>query len=535
MSESIRQAYALLESVMDGSQSQSPRVTITHELQSKGVPLLRSHLGRIEDGFAAFRKKDESYDLEEAPQSLIDDVHAFRHFLLNAERQLNDKQFGNATNPGDYGTDIKRHWMTALFANDPYDIRTVCDITDSTAHQEEAAKIVHTVRTAHPADGARQLLAEAKVRLSSTSKGVQSALLDVMEELSNASRYEMLAKVDLYIRSGHAEHDLKDGGNPDATELRAAIAEFQRLSPADMEYATQLDNANTALLERFRHVFLDISIRINKSNDTITVKNHGTLAQAERASDGTAPTGHVDAAILNVDGKTLHAAVVSSNQTMSNMVKQGQQLARYTKGLQQAFEPTTQVEMTALFRAQHPNEPIRANSERHIFFKQIGVNPSDLIFLSRLDQLQVLTALTAYHHFQQREDTRFLMVGKDLDWTPADYKGPLFAAKALQTLLPILEKITHPDTVLRENSHAESLIGQTAEAILQVINVINDAPETQAHAEQFHAFGVGLKFMVATAKQNTSKNIDVRACENLSNALRLIESPAPALSTPSTP
>ena len=205
-SPSITQARAVLSSVLDGPSKDLNRSRTTTLLHQQIIPLLSAQFARIDGAVSAIHNPSEEFELSRASQSLIDDVHDFRHFFLDAERSLNDKVFKNAKNDG-YGSTIKRYWANEIFKNDPFDVRAICDITDAAAHQEESAKILHAINSASADDGASQLLAELKVRLASPGKGMHSAVLSVIEQLSNAERYEMLAKVDLYIRSGRADHD----------------------------------------------------------------------------------------------------------------------------------------------------------------------------------------------------------------------------------------------------------------------------------------------------------------------------------------
>ena len=73
------------------------------------VPSRASGIFRIDGAVSALHNPSEEFELSRASQSLIDDVHDFRHFFLDAERSLNDKVFKNAKNDG-YGSTIKRYW-----------------------------------------------------------------------------------------------------------------------------------------------------------------------------------------------------------------------------------------------------------------------------------------------------------------------------------------------------------------------------------------------------------------------------------------
>ena len=106
-SPSITQARAVLSSVLEGDAKDLKRADITRLLHTQITPLLATQFARIDGAVSALHNPSEEFELSRASQSLIDDVHDFRHFFLDAERSLNDKVFKNAKNDG-YGSTIKR-------------------------------------------------------------------------------------------------------------------------------------------------------------------------------------------------------------------------------------------------------------------------------------------------------------------------------------------------------------------------------------------------------------------------------------------
>ena len=537
-SPSITQARAVLSSVLDGPSKDLNRSRTTTLLHQQIIPLLSAQFARIDGAVSAIHNPSEEFELSRASQSLIDDVHDFRHFFLDAERSLNDKVFKNAKNDG-YGSTIKRYWANEIFKNDPFDVRAICDITDAAAHQEESAKILHAINSASADDGASQLLAELKVRLASPGKGMHSAVLSVIEQLSNAERYEMLAKVDLYIRSGRADHDL-DPGNKNTKTLRAALQNFiiKSNNPDKSGYSAAVQKAQEELLTQFGRVFLDIPIKQDKTTGEPRVPDGSvtTLANVNRPVEMTAPSQRVDAAIWGTDGKTLFASVVSSDQRMSNMTQQGQQLAQYTDALYEyAARSGKALDMTVVVRAQNPDQPPKKGSDRESFYNQIGVDFNDFQdkkFLSHLDKLQILAVLTAYRNVSNRENTRFCMVGKKLDWDSKLYKGEQFAAQAMTTVSAILEKLSHPDLRLLAQSKDSHQINQVVSGLTQIINVLKNNPVLQASHAQLQLLGTTLQQKVEVA--SSSRNVATGPFENLANTLRLIQPPAPVVSSSTT-
>ena len=291
-------------------------------------------------------------------------------------------------------------------------------------------------------------------------------------------------------------------------------------------------------MTQFGRVFLDIPIKQDKTTGEPRVPDGSvtTLANVNRPVEMTAPSQRVDAAIWGTDGKTLFASVVSSDQRMSNMTQQGQQLAQYTDALYEyAARSGKALDMTVVVRAQNPDQPPRKGSDRESFYNQIGVdfhNFQDKKFLSHLDKLQILAVLTAYRNVSNRENTRFCMVGKKLDWDSKLYKGEQFAAQAMTTVSAILEKLSHPDLRLRAQSKDSHQINQVVSGLTQIINVLKNNPVLQASHAQLQLLGATLQQKVEVA--SSSRNVATGPFQNLANTLRLIQPPAPVVSSSAT-
>ncbi len=76
--------------------------------------------------------------------------------------------------------------------------------------------------------------------------------------------------------------------------------------------------------------------------------------------------------------------------------------------------------------------------------------------------------------------TRFLLVGKELDWDPNDYTPDKLAGAAVGIIKPILEKLGHPDFSLRPSSSKESLVNQVAQSLRYVIHQFSNTPALQS-------------------------------------------------------
>lgn len=485
-SNHIEKSYQALRVATDSAAS---KAQVKRELTETVVPHMRAHIDTIKSEVSRYHRGAASLNLDEAPPNLKEHVYELRHFLMDAERRLNAKVFKKAV-VIDFGTDIKKSWMKTIF-KDATDVRAICELTDSSAHQHEQDRVVKAVRSASPADGAKTLLAESRVALSAPSTGPERQLMHVMNELSNAARYELLSKVDLYIRSGHAAKDLTSK-TKETQALRQAFSALDKMSVGDVGYTDALTTASKALYARFDALFLAVSVKPDKTGKNVA-KVHGSLAAHEEllsekrkevwegfVCERLAPAGYVDSVIMGVDGKTLYAGLATANDKALNLVGQGEQLGKQLLGLQGLVKEGQSVDATSIMRATHHDDKPRRGSQREEFFNQLGVPPTDTAFVEQLDKLQALTVLCAIPNAETRCKTRFLLVGKELDWDPNDYTPDKLAGAAVGIIKPILEKLGHPDFSLRPSSSKESLVNQVAQSLRYVIHQFSNTPALQS-------------------------------------------------------
>lgn len=534
----IDAAYKILRTAVEGTASKG---ATTKMLDTSIVPELNKHMKILQAEVSSFQKHPDLLDIKSAPVSLQEHVRELRNFLVDTERRLNGKSFKNVIAPN-FGSDLKKKWMTSIFKNAD-DVRCICELTDATSFQNEQARVVHAVRTSSIDDGAKEMLAQSKVSLTNSSQGPARQLLHVMAQLSNAARYELLSKVDLYIRSGHAQNDLASN-NKETKKLRTAFSTLDTLNPSSQGYTNALALASEALYARFDDLFQAVSVRADKTTGQLKTKNHGTLASnhkeyAKMSANGTsdtnnrvgyaceriAPSGYIDSVIISVDKKTIFGGLVTANDKSTNLVNQGEQLAKQLTGLLSIAEKDQRVDITSIMRATHHTEKVRRNSNREEFFHQMGVDSTDTSFVGCLDKLQALTVLCALPNAEARCKTRFLLVGKELNWDPSDYDAAHLPTSALNIIQPIIEKMIHSDFHLRNNSTKDSLVNQVAQNLHYVVSQFKDSPEMRSAHDFFQKASSRLDDIVNEAKSDKSKNIAILDIEQLAMYMNSVKAP----------
>ena len=536
------------------TESVASKAQVKKELTQLVVPPLRSHIAGLKNEVARFQRGSTALNIEDAPSELRDAIYDLRGFLVAAESRLNAKVFKNAA-ALNFGTDLKNSWMRTVF-KDADDVRCICELTNANAFENEQAQIVSTVRNALPLDGAKAMLAQCKVALSAPSKGSERQLMHVMNNLLNAERYELLSKVDLYIRSEHAQNDFS-AGNKKTQKLREAFSAFENIAVGSIGYTQALETASNALYARFDDVFFAASVRFENGKNVVKV--HGTLAEHDKTlaknrtmpkvgfvCERTAPSKYIDSFILNVKKDTIFSGLATANDKTISLLSQGEQLARQLSGindwvkkdlnidlkgkrllgLKESAREDLKIEVISIIRATHHDEKPRKGSQRETFFNQIGVQATNKIFVTQLDKLQALTVLVAVPHAEDRCKTRFLFVAKELEWDIKDYIPSTLASAAIKIIKPILEKFGHPDFYLQPNSSKASLVNQVAESVLTVIHQFADTPEMKAEKTLFCKIAQNLTDTIKKALVNKDAVIYVNDMKNLSSALSTIEEPA---------
>lgn len=514
----IDSAYVALQLAVQSTKGPAPtRKTLTEAV----LPMLQGQVALLKSEISSIHRAGLPVSVDDAPQSLQEGVQELRGFLLNAERRLNTKEFKSGAAPT-FGSDLKKRWMKTVFQNAD-DVRCICELTDATVLQNEQDRVVKTVRSASPKDGAKDMLAQSKVSLAVPSKGPSHQLLQVMNELSNAARYELLSKVDLYIRSGHAQNDLATN-NKNTMALRDAFAALEKKPAGTIGYSDALAAACDALYGRFDELFQKVFVKADKAGNSgkVTAKNHGSLSanrdEDEKgfACERVAPSGYIDSVIYSVDKKVIYASLATANDKALNLVNQGEQLAKQLAGLQELAADDQTVDVTSIMRATHHSDSVRKNSAKEEFFNQMQVDPTNTAFVECLDKLQALTVLCALPNATQRCATRFLLVGKELDWNPADYDAKNLPASAVSIIKPIVNQLSHPRLKLRANSTKDSLINQVAQSLHYVVSQFKNTPEMKAEHAFFQNASERLEAIVAEAQTRAHQNISILDMETLS-------------------
>lgn len=520
----INAAYLALNTALQSTKGPAPtRRALTEAV----IPLLQGQVKLLKSEISSINRAGLPIDMEDPPQSLRKNVYELRGFLLNAESRLNDKEFKNGPAPT-FGSDLKKNWMKTVFT-DADDVRCICELTDATRFQSEQDQIVKTVSTASSKDGAKHMLAQSRVSLANASQGPAHQLLHVMNELSNAARYELLSKVDLYIRSGHAQNDLTTT-NKATKGLRAAFAILTKKPAGSLGHSEALNSACHALYGRFDELFQSVFVKADKSGSgKVIATNHGSLAAARKDNDEgfacerVAASGYIDSVIYSVDKKTVYAGLVTANDKSLNMVSQGEQLAKQLAGLQGLATKDQTVDVTSIIRATHHSDVVRKNSAREEFFNQLSVSPTNTGFVQCLDKMQALTVLCALPNATQRCATRFLLVGKELEWNPVDYDAQNLAASAVKIIKPVIEKLTQKDFRLLANSTKDSLVNQVAQSLHYVVSQFKNTPEMQREQVFFNNAGEKLEDVVAEAQNRSNQNVSILDMETLADKLNSIK------------
>lgn len=166
----------------------------------------------------------------------------------------------------------------------------------------------------------------------STQKNITSVLASALSEVETSTRFEILARVDAYIRSGHARADF-EGTTPDAQHLRDAFEQLNTTQAGSKSAKILVRQATDTLFRVLDHRMHKVKVVADKIIDYGSYVhqpgykfNSKLPVCAQRAESGT-----LDVAILEYDkANRWIIGMATSVKTSEWLGREGEQYNRQT-------------------------------------------------------------------------------------------------------------------------------------------------------------------------------------------------------------
>ena len=415
----------------------------------------------------------DDLNIRNQPPALLSDIDDLQMFFQDAEESLNAMVFKKKTDH-DLGTEIKERWTSQLF-KDPADALRICTWANANTFFKNSRRILEAVLTKDTVNGAVEMLAKAPrtQQIYETKYGTENALIALLQGASESQRYEMYARVDAYLRSNHAKHDL-EGTAPETQGLRDAFSQLTNIAPDATEYKNAIFFAKDALYKRFDQLFEYIYVKSAPDKNGNRIEEKGTLEtyRKENSIDySTTPymctsrgsSGYIDVAIRNQLNPSEWfislATAVSSNQSFSTI--EGNQLALHGEAMQQRFgvanvhisflEPT----FVNIYSEATKTRMNKTQKE----WAELGVEKNKPAAIKAFNSLPIIAKVDTRTNGFNRANTRFLTMGAKLEWTTLPLTKAQWSNKVLDTVQTVLPYLLDADTPLPSGpKHVGSLV-----------------------------------------------------------------------------
>ena len=442
------------------SSAQEAHVFIDH-LAKKGLkaPTLRQHLTQVKPGSFMEWLQQETMALQriaqkETPEKVLatpalkERFETYYELFMTVEKSFNGLDVaGNKT----FGTTLSQGLVKKL-ADSPQFANQFLDVVSLDKRQQFEALVYSAIpdRVAKNQDalGLRDILSSLPPSmLSPANVDLMDVFLQTLEKTEVSRRFEMMARIDAYIRSGHARNDL-ESESEDGAALRQALSGMT-YSPGVPPDIIKVKAAREALFTRFDELFHIVQIKEGMAIDKGVFAIQPDYHTNRRDKNGmpacmqTAAAGTVDVAILKhpANGEWCWTTVTAS-KNHEHISVEGEQTTRHHKASQNmVFEynggykelKNQSVEMTLMYPAQ-----INVNAKASKMAKAIGAD-TDAPLLQAINDLIPLTMMSNKKDTSFVESFRLVTVGAPtnprLETEIAPDTHPQVAADAIITAL----------------------------------------------------------------------------------------------------
>lgn len=313
-------------------------------MQDKSPALIREALTNPKSEFLEWVQQ-ESKELRDIVEKTLDHVLTEQSPRVRFQDFYNlflaMEEMGNAlTDTRDFGTALSKHILTAQGV-DKDTMEQFLDVVNLDKRQQFESSVVRAIPSQlsqhDDASGLRHFVSGLSVaQLSPSTKESMDILVDALNQVETSTRYEILARVDAYIRSGWARNDL-ESDDPSGASLREAFARLKEVGDTTKDNPAVAPTI-LALFSRFDHLFHKVVVQNGKAIDYGNFANQpGYKSPSFKTSPDClkrAGKGLVDVAILchNKPNEWI-TTLVTSAKSPDWIGREGEQHARHIAAL----------------------------------------------------------------------------------------------------------------------------------------------------------------------------------------------------------
>jgi|GEM_PF-2838092 len=311
----------------------------------------------------------------------------------------------------------------------------------------------------------------------------RKVMATLFERSRMQSRYEETLCADIYLRSGHRDHDLSPA-NPEGKDLRDAIEKLNATPKTMPLLRPPLAAASAALDRRLDRVLHGIKVTRDPSTRKDIGIDLGPLVppdtppnQVLRRQYRRLRKGQIPFVAHSVDGTSMVGGMCTVSTHPEALVSSGKSLARYLTALEHVALPQNKkVDFTfvlpGLALPQDDNEPGQPNEASdheptaddflpllghgHKGDKKLAQLLTLLVheyfdreLVDQANALKVLTVLCALPNPQSRAHVRFLTMGVNFEWDREAFTQD-FAGATWKVVAPLIRHFASQEKELAE-------------------------------------------------------------------------------------
>lgn len=286
--------------------------------------------------------------------------------------------------------------------------------------------------------------------LSPTNSSLIDTFLHAINKIETSRRYEILARVDAYIRSGWARHDFE---KDPPSELKKAMEELkirkETTGPDSLQTRQALAKASSELFYRFDEVFRIVKVNAGKAVDYgVFSIQEGYQRVGNPKSLDTASTGLIDVAITDQKNpKKWYFSLVTSTLSAEHLDVESNQLFRHREAVRNivfqngdVLQPiqVDQIDFSVVYPSMiNTSNGINAKNK---FAQQMGITKSGDPMEQYLNALVPLTLMSNTNDLKNTKDLRLLAVGNKqapiFQFSCTDDEHIEYASNAMKEVIP---------------------------------------------------------------------------------------------------
>ncbi len=410
-----------------------------------------------------------------------------------------EKTFNPIAPPSQFGTTLTKKIVKEIST----DAKFVTQFLDmvSLDKRQDFEKLVYSaiprqVQNNNDAKGLRDFLADLPPNvLSPSTMDAMDAFFQTLDKVEMSTRFEILARVDAYIRSGWARHDL-ESDSPSTAPLRDALFE---LSGQNKKNPQTLHDARLALFTRFDQLF-----RMMKIKDGMAIDQGVFAVQPDYKEPSnnilpacmrTAQGGTVDVVIQQCGNTNQWLwSIVTATYSADHLAAEGEQTERHYQASQNiVFEygdtykklNNQDVEISLVY-------PALINAQKKSCKFSQAVGGSNLVIQQSLNDLVALTMISNCAEPAKMRQFRMTCIGAPvnhaLEHSDVDVRARVASEQIITALSSILSSAPEAKLVMRSKmDEAMKIAGQLLASHDENIYLLENAPVDQ-WLSQFETF-----------------------------------------------